>query len=508
MSDFANQNGHADQNGQPRPPAPSGDLLAKAAEILGVTDTSDGATGDPRLVMVTVAGPAGRKVLQVPVDVPMGQLAPGLGAEVGAAVVAGVTLHGQDIPPSRTLTEAGVRAGSVIVVNSPDSPPTGRARSDLAAGGAAGRAPVGLQRRAQTGQVQRRSPGRWAAARLVGLGIGVAALIVVSMLIGGATFASNSTASSSTPAAAIALAGQAAQRWLSAKDFTGPRLGSVPADLTRQGGPITASVEAVGFSTGHSITEGLFIVDPATGSPFGLSVVIFKGHLAYPPSVTPLPFATSVPAGSVPAVPQSGKIVAPSLTGAAQTWAQTTFPPSGVTSLALSLAGNVKILDQWKPSLSAAGSGPAMVARVSVALSALLPRATAGISDARHAVTADQQTVSTAQSAVTSASTALSSAQSKASAAAAAAAQPNAPATAAAAATAATNTLNAARQALSNAKTALSTAQQTLTQATATLDQAKKAGATTFASVYDVTFNPAGQVTGWAPADYQIGGNS
>lgn len=486
------------QNGQAKPPAPSGDLLAKAAEVLGVTDTSDGGTGDPRLVMVTVAGPAGRKVLQVPVDVPMGQLAPGLGAEVGAAVVAGVTLHGQDIPPSRTLTEAGVRAGSVIVVNSPDSPPTGRGRSDLAAGGAAWRAPVGLQRRARTGQVQRRSPGRRAA-----MGTGVAALIGVSMLIGGATFGSSSPASRSTPPAAIALADQAAQTWLSAKDFTGPRLPSVPADLTRQGGPITASVEAVGFSTGHRITEGLFIVNPATGGPFGLSVVIFKGRVAYPPSVTPLPFATSVPAGSEPAVPQSGKIVAPSLTGATQTWAKSTFPPAGSTSLALSLAGNVKILDQWKPS-----SGPAMVARVSVPLSALLPSATAGISDAQQAVTADQRAVSAAQSAVNSADSALSRAQSKASAAAAAAAQPNAPATAAAAATEATNTLNAAQQALSNAKTALSSAEQTLTRATATLDQAKRAGATTFASVYDVTFNPAGQVTGWAPADYQIGGNS
>lgn len=74
------------------------------------------------------------------------------------------------------------------------------------------------------------------------------------------------------------------------------------------------------------------------------------------------------------------------------------------TSLSLTVAGKVKVLNQWKPR-----AGPSMVARISVPLTAALPR---------------------------------------------------------------------------------------------------HAGSTRFTSVYDVTFTSAGNPIGWAPADYQIGGNS
>lgn len=114
-------------NGAGASPEPSDDLLDKLAAVLGLADLFDRTTArTPRLVIVTVAGPTGRKVLQAPIDVPVRQLAAGLGAEVGAPVVAAVTVHGQRVAPSRTLGEVGVRPGSVIVVESPGAQPTQR----------------------------------------------------------------------------------------------------------------------------------------------------------------------------------------------------------------------------------------------------------------------------------------------------------------------------------------------------------------------------------------------
>lgn len=106
-------------------PEPSDDLLAKVAAVLGVADLFENTTArTPRLVMVTVAGPTGRRVLQVPLDVPMRELAAELGAEVGAPIVTSVTIHGERIAPSRTLGEVGVRGGSVIVLGGPGALPT------------------------------------------------------------------------------------------------------------------------------------------------------------------------------------------------------------------------------------------------------------------------------------------------------------------------------------------------------------------------------------------------
>jgi hypothetical protein len=47
-----------------------------------------------------------------------------LGAEVGAPIVASVTVHSERIAPSRTLGEVGVRGGSVIVLSGPGGLPT------------------------------------------------------------------------------------------------------------------------------------------------------------------------------------------------------------------------------------------------------------------------------------------------------------------------------------------------------------------------------------------------
>jgi len=106
-------------------PEPSEKLLAKVAAVLGVGDLFvHPPPPTPRLVIVTVAGPTGRKVLQVPLDVPMRQLAAGLGAEVGIPLVTAVTVHGERLAPGRTLDEVGVRAGSVITLSGPGAPPT------------------------------------------------------------------------------------------------------------------------------------------------------------------------------------------------------------------------------------------------------------------------------------------------------------------------------------------------------------------------------------------------
>ncbi len=152
---------------------------------------------------------------------------------------------------------------------------------------------------------------------------------------------------------------------MNASPFTGPRLSGVPADLGRSGPTATSTLEAVGSSTSGGISSRLFIVDPASGPAYGLSVVVFNGCLAYPPTLTPLPFASSVPAGTDPVVPQTGTIVAPTATRQAQTWAQATFgsPARPTDQLGYGLAGPVTAVNQWKPN-----TGAALVTRVRMPL--------------------------------------------------------------------------------------------------------------------------------------------
>jgi len=209
-------------------------------------------------------------------------------------------------------------------------------------------------------------------------------------------------------------------------------------------------------------------------------VVTYKGQLAYPVTVTPLPFASSVPPGTTPVVPQTGKIVASTATGQAQAWAAEVFGPSGrpVDGLGYSLAGHVTVLNQWIPV-----AGAALVARVSVPLAGIPP----GPPGSR-AVAADQRVFTAEGDAFRSAHDDVT--------------QPN---NSAQAAMAAANALTADQQAQDAAAAALSSARQPQATDTATLTTTTGVAAETVTSVYDVAFDAQGQPIAWAPADYQIG---
>lgn len=127
MTDPAHEDG-ADTLWEPSPA-----LVEKVGKVLGMADLFERSMVPiPRLVMVTVAAPTGRTVLKAPLDVPMRHLATSLGREVGLPFVTSVTVHGEQVPPSRSLGEIGVRAGSTIVLNGPvlNGPPAAQASDD------------------------------------------------------------------------------------------------------------------------------------------------------------------------------------------------------------------------------------------------------------------------------------------------------------------------------------------------------------------------------------------
>lgn len=491
---------------------PDPELLARAAEVLGVETAGDATSQQPlAALMVTVVGPDRRAVRRVPADVPVGALAGGLGAAVGVKVVSSVSLRdGRVLSPAVTLAEAGVRNASVILV---DTPGVSRA-----AGGDApkplGGFPEGGQRGGPTLPATGARPVRGSPARWATLAAATVAVVVISAFVGAAVFG-GASASAVTPPGAKRLAARAAGAWMAGATFDGPRLAGVPADLGRTGPGLGGRLEEVGFSSAESITDVLFIASPAEGQAFGLSVVVYAGKIAYPPSVTPLPFATSLRPGRAPLVPEGGRIVAPTAAtqAQAQSWAAATFTAAGFS---YSLAGKVRVLNQWDPK-----TGAAMVARVQVPLrgapagSPELTRvviAKAGLTAADDKVTAagktlDQSTTKVAddQGALGQANAALASAQ------AAAAAGKNTPPLAAAV-TAAQTTFTNAQHTLAVDQAAQSTAQTALAAAKAaeTSDRAGLAGAEAalprVMSVYDVAYDRAGRPIAWAPADYQIGG--
>jgi hypothetical protein len=360
-------------------------------------------------------------------------------------------------------------------------------------------------------------------------------LAAVAFLLGGAlTGGSNSRASNQL--ASNRLASRAVTAWLADKPFGGPRLTGVPANLGRSGGPVTATVEVAGSSISDGIVSQQFIVVPASGMPYGLSVVLYKGKVAYPVTLTGILFAESATGTGTPVVPQTGAIVAPSATGPAQAWARATFGPGAtnpVTAIGFGLAGSAKVLNQWDPKI-----GAAMVARIQVPLSTGAPGTVSAVAQtkASDTVAADGETVSADQRALTRTAATLVSdeaAATKANTAAQAAvaasnaAQAKVAADSAAASLAAdTATAASAAAAVTAAQTAATTAQAALTadqhaqslaaaklaadQKTERADvalaaQAENQHSATVESVYDVAFNAAGTPLAWVPADYLIG---
>lgn len=486
-------------------PVVAPDLLAQAAQILGV-DTSAGSPSEhSNLLLVTVAGPDAHKVVRVPLDVPAGHLARTLGDAVGVTVVARLSVRGgKVIRPAQTLAEVGIRTGSVIVVDEPGSPGLSETARSVVTDGAQqywSRSPA---RRGRQETPPGRTGGQWAL-----LGGSVVAMVVVVALAGAALFGGSST----TSAAPTAVSLRAADAWLAAKPFAGGRLGGVPADLGRSGAALNAVLEPAGSSSAAGITSQQFIVVPRAGTAFGLSVVTYRGKIAYPPTVTGLPFADGARTRTVP---ESGKIVRPSAAKAAQAWAQSAFGPDAtgaVAKLGFGLAGEVRVLNQWQPK-----SGPAFVARIQVPLSSTAAgtpaaRAAGALSAIRHTVATERNTLGPLADAIVADQATLASADTTAQAAVAAAgaAKPPNPPPLAAAAT-------AAQQAATNAQNALTKDQHALTAARAKLagDQkteatdaaALKAAATqpaTVVSVYDVAFTSSGTALTWVPADYLIG---
>lgn len=490
---------------------PDPELLARAAAVLGVDAPAvDGpATTGPASsaqLMVTLVGPGRREVRQVPADVPVGRLAPMLGAAVGVDAVAAVSLRGgRTISPSQTLAEAGVRNASVIVIGAPGAPARsfpGKAQQVRTATRGA-RLPLN----ARGTHRERSGPSRWLV-----LGPGLAAVVVISAFVGAAIGGAGSP-STNSPTAADGLAARAASAWLAGKPFHGPRLAGVPADLGRVGPALGGSLQAVSSSTSGQITQVAFIASPPDGRPFGLGVVVYHDQIAYPPSVTPLPFVTSITAGqSNPTVPQTGTIVTPTAGRQALAWAKRTFPVMSPWRL----AGRVKVLNQWRPT-----HGAALVTRVQVPLRgapagstvlASLTKAQSELRSAQGTVAAAGKTlqdasvtVSADRAAIGQANTALTNAQ------AAAAAGQNTPPLAAAV-TAAQANLTKAQQALSTDQATQAADQAGLTSgrqaeaaARAGLAHAE-AALTSVTSVYDVAYDHAGTPIAWGPADYQIGG--
>lgn len=496
------------------PGGPDTDLLARAAEVLGVTAPAESAAeADPSELMVTVVGPENRTVRRVPADVPVGQLASLLGAAVGVKVVSSISLRdGRNLSPSVTLAEAGVRNASVILVDAPEASARPAGPPRWAGNGIRGEGRAGRQPAATT--PGRTRAGRGSPTRWLTLGAGLVAIVVISAFVGATVFGTGSTAGTA-PGGAKRLAAWAADAWMTGKTFAGPRLAGVPADLGRSGPAVGGSLEEVGSSTNGEITDVLFIASPPEGQPFGLGIVVYQDKIAYPPSVTGLPFATPAHPGAVTAVPEGGKIVAPAATAEALSWAKVTFPAGSSSPYAL--AGKAKVLNQWRP----AGGPAALVTRVQVRLRGAPAGSAAltGVAEARSALR-------TATGKITSAAKALDDANSTLAADQAALSQANtASAAAQAAATAGKNTpplaaaVTAAQADVTKAAQAVSADQATQASDRSGLAAARSAEASARAavahaeaalpqvtSVYDVAYDHAGHPLAWVPADYQIGG--
>ena len=320
------------------------EMVARAAAILGVggdgiDEERNSHERGPHLVTVRVAGPRGERVLRVPLGVPVGELGEAIGDAVGAGGAASVSLRGQVVLPHQTLAEAGAGAGSTLTVG------------DLPWSQASEPVPVCVGRGVRGG---RRPVGH---ASLALFGTLSSVLAVGAFFAGGAALGG---AKGAPVALAAKLARAAAQAWVSGKPFSGRAGGDVGADLGHRGPPLGGALEPAGWWSTPGLLSEQFVVGGPDGA-YGLSVVVYKGYVVFPPTPSPLPFVE--PPGAH--VAETGITVRTGLGRYAEDWAKATFGPTGALRPAgLGLAGNVQILDEWQPR-----SGAALVARVQVPLS-------------------------------------------------------------------------------------------------------------------------------------------
>jgi hypothetical protein len=334
------------------------------------------------------------------------------------------------------------------------------------------------------------------------LSIAAAGALAVGIFFAGAAVAGGSQ-EASTPAAAR-LARAAAQSWLSGTRFSGPTGGDVGARLDRRGPALGGQLEPAGSWSAPGLLSEQFVVG-GHGGAYGLSVVVYKGYLVYPPTPSPLPFVE--PAG--PPVPETGTWAKTDVASLVDHWAAATFAAAGALRPAdLALAGKAQVLDEWRPR-----SGASLVARVQV------PLGSAGgfaAYEARQTLAGAQEAVLGGRQAVVGSAARLKLAEDQAGAddlaaqravQAASARDPLSKAAAAAqgTATSAQETVTKAGDALRTAEGQLGAAKSQEAAAQRDLALAQEQPAS-MSGVYDVAFNRQGNIVAWAPAEYGASG--
>lgn len=513
----------------------------------GTTIPAGDAIGGHTLLLTVVAPGGGRTSTRVPADLPIAQLAPGLGAVVNVANVSDLDDdRGGRISGTSTLAEAGMTDGSTVHVvapgitrrpTGPDRPgapdPSGHLRpsgppnppvspspsspsspsgppSALSApsAGPSGppwptgeRSPAGSQGGARTATT---APDPFAVgpadANTVRTPVAVLAVVVAAVVffvLGGVMLGG-----SGTPTPGPGPVGRrAAAAWLNARSFAGPSAPGVPATLDRIGTIAASSVQSAGqWHHGGDAGETFVVVPAEPGAttaqtPFAVTVVTRNGRLAFPPTVSLIPVVN----GRMPPAPGGSRGTGGGpVPGTVAAWAQDQFGPKGVQPpvLQLGLAGDPTVVGRWSPEAGRT------VYRLRVPLDSLAP----GTAQAKQ-IGIDQALaakVATDTSAVQAdqAGLAQSQAQARAAQQAAATANPPNPPPLVAASIAANGVVVAAAQKL-NADTAALTADRDAAAKSAGLSR----GVTKTAAVatYDVWMR-AQAVVGWAPAAYGVTG--
>lgn len=438
----------------------------------------------PAEVTVTIVGPSGAaRELSLPADRPVAELTGALAAAAGVTAVTSVLVRGGGILQSPdTLATAGVEPGATLLVG--------------------GSRPAGEGRRRATLEVAASSPaprGRWWAVAAVALVVG----LVAGGVVGAVAFERERTSSVSLSAQQTTVADSAVADWLAGRGGIAGRTG--PA--------IRAGVEPVGppQATTNSWPVQRYVVLPASGAPYGLTVVLAGSashpRVAYPLGYTRLQFATG-------SVPKGGRAMsAAGLSGTVADWASATFGPRGslTTALGVGQAGPVRVVSARVPSgrvpsasgrgsvtsgrgsvtsgaSSGAASGIKVVLVVIVPLSSVAP----GTPDGAVSATArsDAQAVAQANQKVASDKNAINRAQAAATQAFATA---NVPAF-----QAAQTQLAQAQAGLQADQMALTTAQQ---RANASAARARSLPAATQVNAsYELAVNDRDQVVAWAAA--------
>lgn len=425
-------------------------------------------------VLVTVVAPGGgRTSTRVPADLPVSQLAAGLGAAVNVANVTDIDDDdGTRISAASTLSDAGLMDGATVHVVAPGFIPAAapRPRLDYPRG------PDPLPHSV------RRAPAA--------LGV-VAAVVVAAVLfvLGGIILGSGGATATGPGPVGLRAAGT----WLRAGTFAGPVAPGVPADLDRLGPISSASLQPVGqWRRGAQAGETFVVASPGQ-APYGLTVVTIHGKLAFSPTVGPLPFVIDRAPPPAPSHSSGGGSLPASVTA----WLQAEFGEKGQLPpvLRLGLARSPTVLASWSP----AEGGT--VYRMQVPLTSIAPGTPAGVAGATAAAAAAKVTAAAATVATDRASVVKANAAAQATAAALAGAGPTPPPPVTVASDQANAALAAANQKAAADTTALVAAQS----AAAALPPASTVPAVSTIATYDVWMR-AQSVVGWAPAAYGVTG--